>query len=55
MMLGGVGGEGLAEVGVAFSSAVGQAHAGAMGSGLGAFLLADEAAPPNIFGEVAQG
>lgn len=57
MMLGGggIGGEGLAEVGTALSGAVGQAHASVMGSGLGTFLLADDPAPPNIFGEVAQG
>lgn len=51
-----MGGEGLAEVGLALSGAVGLAHASAMGSGLGTFLLADDPpAPPNIFGEVAQG
>eukprot|EP00903_Cladosiphon_okamuranus_P013980 g13001.t1 len=57
MVLGGVGGEGLTAAGSALASAVGQAHASAMGSGLGSFLLLadEEAAPPNIFGEVAQG
>eukprot|EP00752_Nemacystus_decipiens_P008519 g7608.t1 len=57
MMLGGggVGGEGLAALGSAVSGAVAQVHVGAMDAGLGTFLLADEAAPPNIFGEVAQG
>lgn len=50
-----MGGAGLAAVGSAISGAVGQAHASAVGAGLGTFLLADEAVPPNIFGEVAQG
>lgn len=54
---GGVGREGLAELGSMVSGAVGQAHASAMGSGLGTFLLLadDPPAPPNIYGEVAQG
>ncbi|CAM9997571.1 unnamed protein product [Ectocarpus sp. 12 AP-2014] len=54
---GGVGGEGLTELGSMVSGAVGQAHASAMGSGLGTFLLLadDPPAPPNIYGEVAQG
>ncbi|CAM9831823.1 unnamed protein product, partial [Ectocarpus fasciculatus] len=54
---GGMGGEGLAELGSMVSGAVGQAHANAMGSGLGTFLLLadDPPAPPNIYGEVAQG
>jgi len=53
--IGGVGGAELAELGSMVSGAVGQAHASAMGSGLGSFLLADDPAPPNIFGEIAQG
>lgn len=52
---GGAGEAGLAGLGSMVSSAVGQAHASAMDAGLGTFLLADEAAPPNIFGEIAQG
>lgn len=51
-----MGGEGLAELGLMVSSAVGQAHASAMGSGVGTLLLAEETgAPPNIYGEVAMG
>lgn len=52
----GMGGEGLAEFGSMVASTVGQAHASAVGSGMGTFLLAeDEGAPPNIYGEVAMG
>lgn len=56
MLFGGGGLEGVAELGSIVSNAVGQTHASVMGSGLGTLLLADDPpAPPNIYGEVAQG